>query len=159
MVRLVSALVVAILLAGPAWAGPKPGEKKAAKPSVQSCDACPLHAKAGAAAEASCPLAKKAGAKAEASCPLARKAGAKAEADCPLAKNPKATKAAKDMQANLDKAKPTCPMGGGYELKTKADKEHPAAITVKGKTYYVCSHCAKALKEAKAAKTKAAAKP
>jgi hypothetical protein len=51
---------------------------------------------------------------------------------------------------------PTCPAGGSYRLKTTPTKEHPAAVKIKGKTYFACDHCAKMLKQ-KAAK-KAAAK-
>jgi len=41
----------------------------------------------------------------------------------------------------LAAARPKCPAGGNYYLKTKPDKEHPVAVKINGKTYYVCNHC------------------
>ncbi|HSV72728.1 MAG TPA: hypothetical protein VLH79_03100 [Chthonomonadales bacterium] len=38
-------------------------------------------------------------------------------------------------------ARPKCPAGGNYYLKTKPDKEHSIPVKINGTTYYVCSHC------------------
>ena len=54
---------------------------------------------------------------------------------------------------------PQCPQCK-MTLATKADKAHPAAVKVKGKTFYCCAACGKHKgAQAKAPATKATAKP
>lgn len=64
--------------------------------------------------------------------------------------------AAPDRKAAQTPPRPKCPAGGNYYLSTKPSKEHPVAVRIQGRTYYVCRHCKDLAGKSPTAKTKPA---